>query len=277
MISRMLLLALALASSASLASDVEHFTASANGKLTVGADGRVLEVEVEGAHGRRLGAEVAKAIEDQIRRWRFAPPMQDGKPVSLDGRMRLTLVATRTRGEEGARFGIRKVRFLEPQEKVAGASGSTPAHHTPAPSYPQEVGAAGVGAEVMLALRIGPDGRASEVATQSLSLLGNLASQENIHRRQARILRHAAETAGKRWTFEGFPEGQVVLVPLRFIPGSDSAWMRTVAVRVNVPLWVLASMADQTAVSFDDDGQRLSTRITLETPLADPIAPAAGG
>jgi hypothetical protein len=277
MISCMLLLAFALAASASHASDVEHFTASANGKLTIGADGRVLDVEVEGANGGRLGRPVAKAFEEHIRNWRFEPITQDGMPVNVVGHMKLSLVATRVRGEKEAVFGIRKVWFLDPPKTRAGSPGASPAHRMPAPSYPKEPMSEGVGAEVMLALKLGPDGRATEVATQSLSLLGNISSQENIRRRHARVLRHSAENAGKRWTFEGFADGEVVLVPVRYHPGFDSAWLHTVALNVDVPLWVLARMADETAVRFDGGGQPLSTQIKLDTPLVDPITPAAGG
>jgi hypothetical protein len=271
------LLALALAASPLQAAELEYFTASASGKLTIGADGSVLDVEVTGDRKQKLGKAVEEGFEERIRTWRFEPVTEDGKPVNVIGHMRLSLVAAREKGASEASFGIRQVWFLDPPGTAEGAAGASARHHLPPPIYPRAPMSEGVGAEVMLALKLGASGEVVETGTQSLALTGNVPSGETLRGRHARTLARSAENVSKSWKFEGFEEGSVVLVPVRYSPNFDNAWVRTVAVPTDVPLWVLAREADKTAVKFDGSGQRLSTRIKLETPLADPIDPTAGG
>lgn len=283
MIKPTLLLALALASSASHAGEAEYFTAGATGKLTIGADGSVLDVDLRssGATGR-LGKAVIDAYEERIRAWRFEPVTEDGRPVNVTGHMQLSLAAKRVPGEPEAAFGIRRVTFLDPPSMGAGAPGPRPRHRMTSPVYPKAPGLEGVGAEVMLALRLDARGAVSAVGTRALALLGNVPDGESTRQRyarerHARTFRHSAEGVAKSWRLQGFSEGDVVMVPVLYSPGGTSAWLRTVDMAIDVPVWIRAREADKTAVRLDGSGEPLSTRIKLETELDDPgLATGAG-
>jgi len=278
-----LLLALALAATASHANQSEYFTAGATGKLTIGADGSVVDVDLRssGSEGR-LGKAVIEGYEERIRAWRFEPMTEGGTPVNVTGHMKLSLAAKRVPGEREAAFGIRKVWFLDPPSTAAGASAASPRHRMPLPVYPRTAWAERVGAEVLLALRIDAGGAVSEVGTRALALLGNVPEGESSRQRLARerhagTFRQSAENIAKSWRFQGIEEGRVILVPLRYLPGGTSAWVRTVDMAVDVPLWIIASEADNTALRLDGSGEPLSTRIKLETELDDPgLATGAG-
>jgi len=268
------LLAAVLATSASHASQVEHFTAAATGKLTIGADGSVLDVELAGTGPGGLGKSLEEGFKEHIRAWRFEPVIEDGKPVNAIGHMRLSLVATRVKGAKEATLGVRRVWFMDPPSTKAGTPGASPVRHMPPPVYPQMATSQGIGAEVTLALRIGAEGSVAEVGTYSLALTGNVPSKASTRERYARSLRQSAERAARDWNLAGLEEGAVVLAPVRYSLRGVPTWSLTVAVPTQAPAWAVSSRADKTALALSDRGQSVSTRIKLSTALEDPVDPA---
>ncbi len=252
----------------------EVYTADARGEITIGADGRVLAVELDDRAA--LGGEVASTFERQISGWRFEPILEDGRPVNAIARMQLRLVAINEAGEDGTRIGIRQVWFTDPPG-AAPATGVPASRITP-PVFPTKAHRAGVGADLMLVLRLDDDGAVVDAALDTVHLLGLSVIRTADIGKRVKDFSEASLRAAAKWSIRGI-EGNVVRVPVRFtvdpgpMPGSFSGWHRTHAVPVDVPAWVLALEGDAVSLS---GGGAASGRVRLLTTL-DPMDPDDGG
>lgn len=241
--------------------DIQLYTARADGSLTIGPDGRVVDVELE-SEGN-LGAEVIEGFEERIRAWRFEPISEDGRPVIAKGRLSLALVAAREEGSKSNKFGIRHVQFLDPP----GAPSPVGAARMSPPSYPKGALRDGAGAEVGLLLRIDAQGKVVSVATERLELLGVSATQGHLGHLEAQF-RRSAERVAMSWTFEGFPEGEAIRVPVRYVPSRYTAgWIPTVFRPVQMPEWAVLEKVRADATELSAGGLAVATRFKLLTPL----------
>ena len=258
-----LLLSLLLAATPALADQgkLQHYTARAEGSLTIGTDGRVLDVELAG--DENLGKDVIAGYKKRILAWRFEPVMEDGKPVVAKGLMQLALVAERETGVDSAKFGIRHVQFMDPP----GAPSDVRGTKLSPPSYPPAAFRDGVGAEVGMVLKLDAQGRVLSAAVERMELLGVNGRQGHLANHEAQF-RRSAERVAKDWTFDVTPGHDVVRVPVRYSPAQYAAgWVPTVFRPVTLPEWVqLEKMAEQT-VELNAGGLALSTQIKLLTPL----------
>jgi outer membrane biosynthesis protein TonB len=257
-----LLLSLLLAASPVLAatSQVQVYTARAEGSLTIGTDGRVLDVEL--TSDAALGAGVLDGYEKRIRTWRFEPVVEGGKPINARARMHLYLAAAREKGNPKATFGVRSVRFLDEPGTLLYARGSSLAP----PGYPSNALRAGVGAEVMLLVKLDAQGRVQRVATEQLALLG-VASRQPHQANLATQFRRAAEKAVAQWTLAGHPDGQVLRVPVRFSVDRQSGWIPTAVQPVDLPEWAVLERATEQATQLSDGGVATAGQFKLLTPL----------
>lgn len=258
-----LLLSLLLAASPTLAAspDVQLYTARAEGSLTIGADGSVLDVEL--ASDANLGTGVLEGYEERVRGWRFEPIIQDGRPVNARGRLQLSLVAARERGNDTATFAIRGVQFLDPP----GATSESGRSFLAAPSYPTNALRAGVGAEVMLLLKLDAQGRVQSATTEQLALLGVFARQSH-QANYAAQFRRSAERVALQWSITGQPDGQVVRVPVRYTTDRWSGgWAPTTVQPVELPEWAVLAMATQQATDLSAGGVATAAQFKLLTPL----------
>lgn len=252
----------------------EIYTADARGEITIGADGRVLAVELDDRAA--LGREVASTFERQVSGWRFEPILEDGRPVNAIARMQLRLVAINEAGEDGTRIGIRQVWFTDPPG-AAPATGASAFRMAP-PAFPNKAGQAGFGADLMLVLRLDNDGAVVDAAVDTAHLLGPSGIRTAEAGRRVKEFSDASLRAAADWSIPGIP-GNVVRVPVRFhldpgaVPGSFSGWHRTHAVPVDVPAWVLALEGDEVSLS---GGGAASGHVRLLTTL-DPMDPDDGG
>ena len=256
-----LLLSLLLAASPTFAAspDAQMYTARAGGSLTIGADGRVLDVELtsEGS----LGTGVLEGYEQRIRTWRFEPIVEGGRPVNAKGLMQLSLVALREKGDDMATFAIRGVQFLDPP----GAASEGP--RLAQPSYPTNALKAGAGAEVMLLLKLDAQGRVQSVATEHLALLG-VATRQSHQANLVAQFRRSAEKIALEWTISGHPDGQVVRVPVRY---STDRWARgwapTAMQAVELPEWAVLELASAQATDLSAGGVATAGQFKLLTAL----------
>lgn len=259
-----LVLSLLLAASPAFAAspDVQVYTARAEGSLTIGADGRVLDVEL--TSDDYLGKGVLDGYEERIRAWRFEPVVEGGQPVNAKGRMHLYLVAAREKGNPTATFGVRSVRFLDPPGTLLYAQGSTLAP----PAYPSNALRAGAGAEVMLLVKLDAQGRVQRVAAEQLALLG-VATRQSHQAYLAAQFRRAAEKAVAQWTISGHPDGQLLRVPVRFSIGRQEGWIPTAVQPVELPEWAVLERATEQAAQLSDGGVATAAQFRLLTPLDD--------
>lgn len=255
------LLSLLLAASPAFAAspDAQLYTARAEGSLTIGADGRVLDVELTSKAS--LGTGVLEGYEERVRSWRFEPVIEDGRPVKAKGLMQLSLVARREKGDDMATFAIRGVQFLDPP----GAATEGP--HLAPPSYPTNALKAGAGAEVMLLLKLDAQGRVQSAATEHLALLG-VATRQAHQANLAAQFRRSAEKIAMDWTIPGQPEGQVVRVPVRYTTDRWAAgWAPTSMQVVELPEWAVLELASAQATDLSAGGVATAEQFKLLTPL----------
>jgi hypothetical protein len=246
----------------------EYFAANATGVITVGPDGSVQAVEIT-APG--LGQAVEDGFEATIRGWRFAPVLVDGQPATAKGHMDLSLLAQRAPGSEQTEVSIRNVCFVDSPGFAGNVSHDRNAHLQP-PQYPRRALQQGLGAEVHLLLRIGEQGRVTDVATEKLFLKGMRVGQKNQQSRQAGEFQSAAEGAARTWTFADHAPGDTVRVPVQFVLG-NRGWARIHPIAIAVPAWASpATLAADAPAELDASGQAVSDRLKLVTPLHDPFA-----
>jgi hypothetical protein len=256
-----LLLSLLLAASPVFASspDVQIYTARAEGSLTIGADGRVLDVELTSEAS--LGTGVLEGYEQRVRSWRFEPIVEDGQPVNAKGLMRLSLVARREKGDDMATFAIRGVQFLDPPGKA------TEWPRLAQPSYPSNALKAGAGAEVMLLLKLDAQGRVQSAATEQLALLG-VATRQAHQANLAAQFRRSAEKIAMEWTIGGQPDGQVVRVPVRYTTDRWArGWAPTAMQPVELPEWAVLELTAKQATELSAGGVATAGQFKLLTPL----------
>lgn len=241
--------------------DLQVYTARAEGSLTIGADGSVLDVEL--TSDANLGTGVLEGYEQRIRGWRFAPITEDGRPVNAKGLMQLSLVAAREKGNEMATFAIRGVQFLDPP----GVAPESERSFLAPPSYPARALRAGVGAEVMLLLKLDAQGRVQAATTEHLALLGPVTRQSH-QDSYAEQFRRSAERVALEWSVTGQPEGQVVRVPVRYTTDRWSrGWAPTTLQAIDLPEWAELAIATQQATDLGAGGVATAEQIKLLTPL----------
>lgn len=258
-------LSLLLAASPVLAAtpDVQVYTARAEGSLTIGADGRVLDVEL--TSDGSLGSGVLAGYEERIRAWRFEPIVENGQPVNAKGLMQLSLVAAREKGNRTATFGIRSVRFMDPEGGSVYPKGSRWA----APGYPANALKAGVDADVMLLLKLDAQGQVVSAATEQLQLRGVPTGQPHQANLAAQF-RRSAEKAAAQWTITGQPEGQLVRVPVKYNTGRwDTGWAPTAIQPVELPEWAVLELTAEQATELNANGVATAGQFKLLTPLDD--------
>lgn len=257
-------LVLGLAVAQAQAASTEVFLLDAEGSLTVGADGSVIDVKLD--NQAALGPDAAKGYEQHIRGWRFEPVIEDGKPVNAMARMKLSLVAIRKSGAREATFGIRRVWFTDPPTVAASNPAGRPKMDRP--RYPAGPVREGVGAKLELLVRLDGEGRVSEVATERLVLLGR---DPGTHKGKfSANFRKAAEKVAREWIIPGYGEGALVIVPVSFWPTpTTDAWQQVHAGVVELPAWAAAARSEKAAVDLVASGERTSSRLRLLTPLTD--------
>lgn len=243
----------------------QHFFARVSGELTIDPDGSVADVRFDQADW--MAPLVRAGYEQQVRAWRFEPIVEDGKPVRALGRMHLKLAAVRDDVADRAAFSIEAVRFLDPVPTDTLASSSDLRR---APVFPREAASAGIGAELRVALRLGPKGVPELMGVDEIDLLG--AAPGPTEGRMAARFERATLAAAKHWRFPDYAPGEVLHVPVRYTPpgwrSDKGGWIPVYPVAREVPAWVLADAADGQPVELADNGEAVSQRLRLLTPLS---------
>ncbi len=122
----------------------DAFHALVKMQITIGRDGKVTETKVLGSSHSGLGLE--RLAVDAVRQWRYAPAMQDHRPVATYSEIRFapesrgwmiensaTIRASYDRAQAGFNDGNREEAFR--QWLVLAGEGYPPAQHTVADLY----------------------------------------------------------------------------------------------------------------------------------------------
>ncbi|HEX7324627.1 MAG TPA: hypothetical protein VF292_04635 [Rhodanobacteraceae bacterium] len=196
-----LLLLLAVPAVAVAATPRVEDTMVVSGTLTVGPRGGVQSYRVHGF--ATLPPAAREILQATIPHWAFVPIMAHGKPVAARTDMYVRIVADFTGDNRarvtvaGAQFGCGawQTRRAEPNACARGTRLSY-ANRRP-PMYPMDAARDGVGAETLLELQIGRDGRVAHAAVR----------QVNLYTRTPRpafwrqLFAAASVRAARRWRF----------------------------------------------------------------------------
>lgn len=257
----LLMLALLASLPARSQSSAVEYSMDAAGTIDIGPDGAVLDYRLD----KNQKPDVAAALDQSIRGWRFEPILVDGRAVIATTRMRLALVATPMAAGDYA-LKVNDVRFGEPDRRSQLAP----------PRYPQAALKHGVAARVVLVLRLDEQGNVTDVHTEQVSL--NLAQPQG-HRieRWRRTFEEATAAKAMTWKFaitelvDGQPAPHTsVRIPVDYIRGgrgSENDWRGLVpGPRHPVP-WGGDNLADLDPELGNGDMQPLDSRFKLTTPL----------
>ena len=267
-----LLLWLALAAPA-FAADLEIYSASTTGTITVAPDGSVADVQLEGRN--RLGVSEIDGYERHIRTWRFEPVIEDGAPVRALAHLSLSLVAAREAGSRQASFGIRNVWFLDPPKKGSAGRPVGASSDFQPPVYPAKALRSGIGGEVMLLTEIGPDGFPTRVAAEHVYLLGSPVQGKRATS-IAESLASVAERAAAKWRYRGYPAGMLVRTPVRFTP-YGAGWMRLSPHDRPTDPWVAVALAKDGDLTDLSAAGAAPSRLTLLSRLPSVPGMEEGG
>lgn len=244
----------------------ETYVASASGEIVIGPDGKVVSARLD---ARGLDARMRADYEDHIRRWTFEPVVEDGAPVAVRVPIQLALRAVIDPASKRASLYIERAFFLTPP-RVRAALAPGERTEMPPPNYPPGAFRAGVGAEVMLLVELGEDGRVARAAAREVSLLS--AAPLRMVQSDVDSLIKAAERAAARWRIPGYAPGDRVLVPVKFNSG-ERFWSHWQPYQHAPAAWVLEA---RDVPSLAAGGAPTDARIRLVTPLSDPVGPSAG-
>lgn len=201
---RSLLLCLMLAASAPLLArtpaarvlDQAVNTLAVRGSIEIDVNGNVQRYTLE--HPEAYSTAVREMLERIVPRWTFRPVLVDGAPVAARSAMYLRLQADPI-GDGQFRIVVAGATFGNDGNAGPGTHVAVDVRSMPRPIYPKDEIRAQVGAQVLVVVRVGRDGRVEDAIAEQTNL-----AQLGTSRAMARWRRDfeaAAIASLKRWTF----------------------------------------------------------------------------
>jgi len=208
------------ANSAMAADDVRSRTEMSmlvSGTIEVDADGKVVASNLE--KEKKIPEPLRDYLRARIPLWKFAPVLQDGKPVHANNRMDILLVA-RFQPDGQMAVSVRSVRF-EPTESLPKAQTVGNKRLVP-PEYPKAAARTGASGTAYLVIKVGRDGNTEEAIAEQVNLYTLGKEDEMAVWRQA--FADTAVQVSQRWRFIPPTEGELaddpywlVRVPVTFL------------------------------------------------------------
>lgn len=155
------------------------------GEIGIDQEGAVYDYSISSIVTPELKALIDKAV----RQWKFEPVVRNGEPVYAKTGMRMILAALPV--ATGYQLRIENLRFL----------GTRRALRTEPPKYPMDAVRRGVGATVLVAVRVGADGKVLDAAAAQSRLYGSAGNEKNESRFTA-LFEKASVDAAKRWAYQ---------------------------------------------------------------------------
>lgn len=265
--SRLLLgLLLALAPLATASGFDEVHAARAFGSITIDERGAVLDVVLDAG---KLGDEVDAGLVEQIRGWRFEPVLEQGQPTQARLRLTADLLAFRKRGTPGRALAVSRAWLVEQTDGPEAGPRRESAPPIAQPAYPRDAATMGIGADVVVLVRMGENGKVADAAVASLMLTGERAGVPRLRERQAAMFARSATEVAGRWRFPWAKAGEILKVPVRYTPpGFDGRrWVRAFPVGMAASDWALQAQAGDPPPRMVYAGQEAPGRTRLLTRL----------
>lgn len=235
-----------------------EYSITATGEIEIAADGSVRDYRFD--NKRELKPGLAQALDARIRDWRFEPIVVDGRAVIAKTRLRVMLEAQPAGDEYLLR--IANVYFGEPER----GSRLRP------PQYPATAVRSGLGAKVILVLKLDDAGKVIEVHPEQTSLSLHARTEAIAENWRAAFVK-ASVRAARHWTFDiseiinGEPVGTSVRVPVEFfLPDvSQNQWQAYVPGPYTPAPWVdVDALANRREDLGSGDMQSLDSRFKLK-------------
>lgn len=229
---------------------------SADGEVRIATDGHVTNYTLNS----ELSPTVASLVDRNVRSWHFEPIVVDGNAVTAKTALHIDLEATPTDNDNYS-LRISNVRFGEPRRNAK----------MKAPRYPQEAVHVGLGAKVLLYVRLDDAGNVVEVDPYQTNLNARPSSEfEAKHWRE--VFEKASTAAARTWHFDlsetvnDKPIGTTAIIPIvysvvggpikRAAPGQ---WQAYLPGPVHPAPWMKAEpLANAEELAGLKDGQALS-------------------
>ena len=259
MIAACLLLVLPLTSFAAPAPATQpEYSMQVTGDIEVAPDGSVHAYTLD----EGLQPKVQELVAANINRWKFEPILVDGHPVIARTRLRMALKAEPFEG--GYRLTVENMWFGEP----------TRTSLMDPPRYPMEAARAGLGARVILVLKLDANGNVIAVHPEQTSL--SAQASDKIAGLWRKRFESASIDVASKWKFgvaeviDGMPaDRSSIRVPVDFIIGTGGIeqWRGYLPGPVTPAPWMetgqqVASAADQLG---NGQIQPLDSRFKLTT------------
>lgn len=250
-----LALALGLSLSGVMRAQDKPLKLDVGGDIVIDPQGAVRDYEIN----TPLAPEVKKIVDQAVRKWQFNPVVRGGKPVAAKTSMFLSLLATPV--GKGYQLRIDRVRF--------GGGRAVVSQRNPA-QYPRQAFRAGIGAEVVAAVRIDAEGNVLDVLALQSRLLNTRKGRDDAAMRK--LFEQSTVDAFRTWKYRpadlkgGELADTTLLVTTKFCTGDCKGrgeWQVADAIERAQPVPWLA--ADRQA--FDVNEVRPGQSITLDGPV----------
>jgi len=249
------------------AAQLQHFSASAEGRITIGPDGQVDDVRFDNADW--MDDRVREGYEQKIRAWRFEPIIEGGQPIAVTANVHLRLAAERENGASNARFMIEEVTFPDPAAQALEQAQLAQADFSVRPRFPGRAARNGVGAMAFVVARMGEAGVPDAVGIERIVLRGSHPGAHQAY--YARLFSDATMKAAQAWRFGYAKPGELVRIPVKFIPPQATprlGWEQVFPVPQELPEWLVLARAASTPVAdLAENGSRATAHLKMLTPV----------
>lgn len=224
------------------------------GEIGIDPQGAVYDYSI----GTILTPELKALVGKAVQKWKFEPVMRDGKAVHAKSGMRLILAAVPV--ATGYQMRIENIRFL----------GTRQVQRMVPPRYPMNPMRAGVGAVVLVAVRVGENGDVLDVAAAQSRLIGARGSEKSVDSVR-KVFEKSSLDAAKHWKYlpadvaAGDAPETTLLVPVEYrLEGmfvDQNGWQEGPSAAKPIP-WLSAEQQ-----KYDAKGLKQGESIALDSPL----------
>jgi TonB family protein len=198
--------------------------ARVQGEIDIDAAGKVTDARLT----TPVPDDLRLGVERDMRAWTFAPTMRDGQPVPVHSRVRITLAAPAV--SQVTRVWIDDAAFVAGDGPVANPPAQLTVRRQERPTYPSGASSAGVPGNVLVAVRVGVDGKVVD-ATVVQSAMLEITARKRVLDQAFASFENAALRAARDMRFDvAVRDGMTpsaddltVNVPFLFAPGPVSS------------------------------------------------------
>lgn len=169
------------------------------GKIEVNTEGKVSGYSLDKQD--KLPAGIVGLLARAVPAWKFEPVTVDGKKVNALASMSIRLVAKKIDADNYT-VAIRSASFggdgVKPEEDISSV-------RLAPPDYPREAAYAGVAGAAYLLVKVGRDGKVTDVITEQVNLKVVASERQMEHWRN--VLANASMRQARKWTFRPPTEG----------------------------------------------------------------------